>query len=118
MTPEDHIDAALQHLAGGRVFPDVAPAGAATPYITYQLVGGEPDAYVSGDRAEKRYRRMQVNCWAGPGRRAEASELGALVEDTLCSVLLLQVEVLTERMSRHDEETDYRGTMQDFNLYC
>jgi len=116
MTPEDHIDAVLQHLAGGRVFPDLAPPGTGRPFITYQLVGGTPDEYLSGDRAEKRYRRFQVNVWAA--RRAEASDLGMLAEDALRSATYLQVEVLTERAATYDEDTDLRGFMQDFNLYC
>lgn len=116
MTPEDHIDAVLQHLAGGRIFPDVAPLNTERPFITYQRVGGTPDEYLSGDRAEKRYRRFQVNVWAV--HRAEASDLGMLTEDALRSATYLQVEVLTELTATYDEDTDLRGFMQDFNLFC
>ena len=79
MTAEDHIDAVLAHLADGRIFPDVAPLGTLTPYITYQAVGGEPMNYLSGDLPSKQHVRMQVNVWGE--RRIEASEIGMLVED-------------------------------------
>lgn len=116
MTPEDHIDAVLQRLAGGRVFPDVAPLGTSTPYITYQAVGGAPINFLTGERPAKQTHRMQVNCWADS--RAEASELGMLIEDAMRSATHLQVEVLTVRAANYDEETNCRGTIQDFSIFC
>ena len=116
MTPEDYIDAVLQHLAGGRVFPDVAPLDTVKPYITYQVVGGEPMNFLSGDRPNKQHVRMQVNVWAS--HRIEASEVGMLVEDALRSATALQVEVASGRVATYDEETDSRGIMQDFMLFC
>ena len=117
MTPEDHIDAVLQHLAGGRVFPDVAPLNTERPFITYQAVGGAPINLLTGEKPTKQPHRMQVNCWAA--QRIEASELGMLVEDALRSAgNALQTEVLTGRVATYDEETDLRGTMQDFQIFC
>jgi len=116
MTAEDHIDAVLAHLADGRIFPDVAPLGTLTPYITYQAVGGEPMNFLSGDRPDKQHVRIQVNVWSE--RRNEASEIGMLVEDALRSAAELQVEVASGRVATYDEETNLRGTMQDFTLYC
>jgi len=116
MTPEDHIDAALQHLAEGRIFPDVAPLDTAKPYITYQAVGGEPMNFLSGDHPSKQHVRMQINVWSE--RRIEASEIGMLVEDALRSLTALQVEVASGRVATYDEEADLRGVMQDFMLFC
>jgi len=116
VTPEDHIDGVLARLADGRVYPDVAPLGTDTPYITYQVVGGEPINFLSGDRPDKQFVRMQVNVWSK--RRAEAAEISMLVEDALRSATELQVEVVSGRTSTYDEETDSRGTMQDFMLFC
>lgn len=118
MTPEDHIEQVLAHLAEGRIFPDVAPPNTATPYITFQVVGGEPMNFLSGDRPNKQHVRIQINCWAGARERAEASELSMLVEDALRSAIALQVEVVSGRVSTYDEEIDLRGTMQDFMLFC
>ena len=116
MTPEEHIDGVLAHLADGRVYPDVAPLDTDTPYITYQVVGGEPINFLSGDRPDKQFVRMQVNVWSE--RRIEASEIGKLVEDALRFAAALQVEVASGRMATYDEDTKLRGTMQDFMLFC
>jgi hypothetical protein len=116
MTAEELIFAALQDLADGRVFPDVADAGTARPFITFQAVGGEPVNYLSGDRPEKQPIRMQVNCWADT--RIAASALGAEIEDALRAATHLQPEVLSGRVARYDEATTYRGVMQDFMIFC
>jgi len=116
MTAESYIEAVLAQFASGRVYPDVAPQGAAVPYVTYQAVGGDPENFLSGDAPEKSYVRMQVNVWAAT--RLEASELGAQVEAAVRAAANLQPEVLTGRVATHDELTDHRGTMQDFGIYC
>lgn len=115
MTAEALVFAALQHLAGGRVFPDVADPGTQTPYITYQAVGGAPINFVTGDRPAKQNVRMQVNVWSQG--RIEASEIGAQIEDALRAATELQTEVSTGRVATYDETTQYRGTMQDFSLF-
>ncbi len=116
MTAEEHVHSALLHLAGGRIFPDVAGLGTDKPYITYQVVGGEPMNFLSGDRPAKQHVRIQVNVWST--RRIEASEIGMLVEDALRSAAALQTEVVSGRVATYDEETDLRGVMQDFMLFC
>jgi hypothetical protein len=115
MTIEAEVYAALQGLAGGRVFPDVAPENTAVPYITYQAVGGEPVNFLSGEAPGKTNARMQINVWAKT--RIEASELGAQVEDAIRAATHLQPEVLTGRVATYDETTQYRGTMQDVSLW-
>jgi hypothetical protein len=115
MTIEEMIYAVLRGLAGGRVFPDVAPENTATPYITYQAVGGEVMNFLSGDRPDKALTRMQINVWSET--RIEASALGAQVEDAVRAAVNLQPQVLTGRVATYDETTQYRGTMQDFNLF-
>lgn len=118
MTPEDYIEAALQHMADGRVYPDVAPVGVERPFITYQAVGGAPINLLTGEKPEKQPHRMQINCWASREQgRIVVSELAMLVEDAMRSASDLQVEVLTGRVSTYDEETDLRGTMQDFQIF-
>ena len=116
MTPEEHVHSTLSHLAGGRIFPDVAEVNTTKPYITYQAVGGEPMNFLSGDRPDKQRVRIQVNVWSE--RRIEASEIGMLVEDALRSATALQVEVASGRVATYDEGTNLRGTMQDFMLFC
>lgn len=115
MTIEAQVYEALKDLFDGRLFPDFAPDNTATPYGTYQAVGGEPINFLSGDRPGRTNTRMQVNVWAAT--RIEASELGAQVEDALRATAVLQTEVLTGRIATYDEVTQLRGTMQDFSLY-
>jgi hypothetical protein len=115
MTIEAAVFAALQSLAGGRVFPDVAPENTPVPYITYQAVGGEPVNFLSGGNPGKTNTRMQMNVWAKT--RLEASALGAQVEDVMRAAVDLQPDVLTGRVATYDETTLYRGTMQDFSLW-
>jgi len=113
MTIEAEVLTALRHLAGGQIFPDVAPEGTLPPYITFQGVGGEPVNFLTGDKPSKTNTRMQVNVWAA--NRLEASALGAQVEDALRGATHLQPEVLTGRVATSEEK--YRGTMQDFSLW-
>ena len=115
MTIEARVFAALQHLAGARIFPDVAPADTPPPYITYQAVGGAPLNFLTGEKPGKTNTRMQVSVWAAT--RLEASEIGAQVEDAMRAAVDLQPEVASGRASNYDELTTYRGTMQDFSLW-
>ncbi|WP_288379836.1 DUF3168 domain-containing protein [uncultured Massilia sp.] len=116
MTAEEHIYDTLKHLAGGRVFPDFAPEGEDLPLIVYQAVGGEPANFVSGDQPDKQHTRMQVSVWAAT--RLQASELGDQVERAVRAATALQTEVAAGRVAVYDEETKYRGTRQDFYLFC
>jgi len=115
MTIETLIYEVLKDMAGGQVFPDVAPEKTQPPFITFQAVGGEPMNFISGDRPGKTNTRMQVNVWAVT--RLEASALGEQVEDAVRAAVDLQPEVLTGRVATYDETTKYRGTMQDFSLF-
>ena len=54
-------DATLTTLVGSRIYPQVAPDGAATPYITYQVVVGTPHNRNNG-AAESERKLIQVNC--------------------------------------------------------
>lgn len=115
MTIEAQVYAVLKGLAEGRVFPDLAPEGVLTPYITYQAVGGEPINFLGGDNPGKTNTRMQINVW--DKTRLGASALAEQVEDTMRQASHLQPEVVTGRIATYDETTQYRGTMQDFSLW-
>ena len=116
MTAEAEIYTALVHLAGGRVLPDFAPEDTALPFIVYQAVGGEPVNFITGEQPEKQPVRMQVSVWAKT--RLQASELGQQVEVAVRAASALQPEVATGRVAIYDEATQYRGTRQDFYLFC
>lgn len=114
MTIEAVISAALEALAPGNVFPDFAPEGTDRPFITYQAIGGQPINYTTSDIPDKENTRVQVNVWADS--RMAASSLSKQVEIAL-RTLSVQSEVLTGRTSTFDEDTGYRGTMQDFSFW-
>ena len=115
MTIEELVQQALNGLAAGRIFPDFAPVGTLPPFITYQAVGGRTINYQTGETPDKTNARVQINVWANT--RLQASALGAAVEDAIRGTTSLQPEVLTGRVATFDEETTYRGTMQDFSLW-
>lgn len=114
MSLESQIVAALNGLAPGRVFPDVAP-DAALPYITYQQVGGEAINFTDGAVPDRSNARIQINVWAAT--RIAASQLGAEVESAIRAAAALQPTVLSARVSLYDDDTKARGTMQDFSLW-
>lgn len=115
MTPHARLKLALEGLAGDRVFPLVADEGTATPYIVYQIIPGDAQEFLSGEKPEKKQRRVQVNVWSRSS--IEASEIAEQVEDALRAAPL-QTEVLTIASDTYDETTKYRGTMQEFYVFC
>lgn len=114
MSLESQITAALEPVAPGRVFPDVAP-DAALPYITYYQVGGEAINYTDGAVPDRSNARVQINVWAAT--RVEASQLSAAVESAVRAALALQPTVLSARVAMYDDESKARGFRQDFSLW-
>lgn len=115
MSWESTLYSALRALVKDQIFPDVALAGAARPYITYQAVGGEAVNYVEGGAPGTRNARVQVNVWADT--RMEVSQVGNAAEDILRSVAGLQPVVLGAAVAMFDEGTGLRGQRQDFSFW-
>lgn len=65
---EQNIYARIAPLCA-RVYPDVAPIGAALPYVTWQQVGGTSDTFADSTLPSKRNAEVQVNAW-GATRQA------------------------------------------------
>lgn len=116
MTVHVEVCEALRGLAGNRVFPLMADEGTPTPYIVYQVVGGDAQEYLSGEKPEKKQRRVQVKVWSKS--TIEAAQIAEQVEDALRAAVDLQPQVLTVPIDTFDETTKYRGQMQDFYLFC
>lgn len=70
------IHAALQALAGGKVYPIIGPPNAATPYLVWQVVAGEADYHVRGPSGLHRT-RVQVDAWAATYAAAQTLIDGA-----------------------------------------
>jgi hypothetical protein len=115
MTVEADIFTALKGLVGNRAYPDIAPANAAKPYITYQQVGGAAVNLLANAPAGKRNGRFQVNVWAST--RAEASNLARQVEDALVADDALKAFVVGAPISIYEEEVLLYGTHQDFSIW-
>ena len=115
MTPHEQIFAVLDGLAGGRVFPGIAEPETPTPYITFQVIGGPPINFVSGEAPSRRFVRLQINVWSATS--IEAFEVAANVETALRAETSMQMEVLTGAGDTYDELTTYRGAMQEFQLF-
>lgn len=98
-----------------RVYPDVAPAGAQRPYITYQLLGGRALRWLDKTAADKRHTIAQFNVWAST--RLAANALARQIEDALCASTVFTATPQGEPMGAHSEELDLYGTMQDFTIY-
>lgn len=115
MSFEASLFNALNALVSGRVYPDVAPPSAVTPYITYQQVGGRSINFIDPTLPGKRNARVQINVW-GENRLA-VSQLAAAVEDALRLAPALQTSVLGQPVVGVDEETGLRGSRQDFSFW-
>lgn len=114
MTVEADIFNALKGLTENRVYPDVAPAGAARPYITWQQVGGVAVNFLDGGAPVKRNGRFQVNCWADT--RAAAITLARQVEDALAGGSL-KAFVVAAPVSTYEPDVPIYGTRQDFSIW-
>lgn len=114
MTVESTLFSALSPLVGSRVYPDIAPEGTASPYITYQQVGGRSFVYVEGTLPDIKNGRIQFDVWADT--RTAASALALQVESALVAIPALQVEPLGAYISTHDKDAGLYGTMQDFSV--
>lgn len=59
----------IELLAGGRVFPGVAPTGTNAPYMTYTRVGGDRDWVLAGPSGSQHV-SIQLNVWASDPKTA------------------------------------------------
>lgn len=115
MTVEADIFNLLKPLVSNRVYPDVAPAGAAKPYIVYQQVGGEALGFLGNDIPSKKNGRFQVSCWAVS--RSAASTLALQVENAFLAATTMQARPLGAPASSYEADTTLYGTRQDFSVW-
>ena len=96
-----------------RVFPDVAPANTARPYITWQQVGGKPVNFMAG-ASDKKNARIQINVWSDS--RKEATTMIRAIENLMVAAPLTAF-IESGAVSTLDPETGYKGAMQDFSFW-
>lgn len=104
---------AIKALAGGRVYPDVAPAGAALPRIVYQSVGGVDETTFDGSDTLQNS-RMQVSVWAAT--RAEAATIMQQVRAALTAAPVRGVPIGAP-VSVYEDDTELYGSRQDYSIW-
>lgn len=115
MTVESDILAALTSLVSARVYPDIAPQKAARPYIVYQQAGGEAVTFLERAVPSKKNGRFQINTWADT--RLAAAALAVQIETAMTVATAFQAKPLGAPVALFDEETQLRGTTQDFSVW-
>lgn len=115
MSAEATIYTLLTGLVAGRVYPDVAPEGAALPRIVYQQVGGEGLSFMDGALPSKENGRMQIACWSTT--RAASIALAKQVEAAVCGSAALQAIPLGARASDYEQDTNLYACRQDFSVW-
>lgn len=97
-----------------RVYPDAAPPGAVLPYVVYQHIGGIPLRYVDNSSG-LRHTMLQIDSWAAT--RGESLALARGIEDSLCAAAAFTAKPDSEPIGDRDNDTDRRGSMQDFSIW-
>jgi hypothetical protein len=115
MTVEADLFTLLKGLVSNRVYPDVAPAGAVTPFIVYQQIGGQSLQFVERALPSKKNGRFQIAVWSAT--RAEAASIGLAIESAMQLATVFQVEVIGAAEADYDEETQLRGSRQHFGIW-
>ena len=115
MSMESDLSALLKTLCP-RVFPDIAPTGAATPYITWQGIGGESLRFMDGSAADKRNTYMQISVWSKT--RLEALSLIRSIEDAMCTSSAMAAAPSGEPISTYEPDTQLYGCIQRFSIWA
>lgn len=105
----------LQSLAGGRVYPDIAPHGAALPYIVCQQVGGQSPTFMERASPSKANARMQVTVWSRT--RIQAETISRQAEAAMVEATIFDAKPLGDQIAEYDEDTGLRGSRQDFSVW-
>ena len=116
MSVEAELTALLKTLCP-QVFPDVAPAGTARPYVTYSGIGGKPLRFLDNTAGDKRNTIMQINVWSST--RAQTQTLIRAIEEALCASSTFTAMPMDEPFSAYEEDAEppLYGANQDFSIY-
>lgn len=115
MTLEADLYSCLGALCANRVYPIVAPRGAALPHIVYQQIGGEGLNFLESAEPSKKNSRFQIRTWAAT--HAAAVALARSIEDRLVASTTLRATVLGAFIDTSEDDLDLYGTLQDFSIW-
>ncbi|WP_144149352.1 DUF3168 domain-containing protein [Paraburkholderia sp. BCC1884] len=110
---ESIVDAALAALADGRVYPDVAPAGAVKPYIVYQGVGGVDETTLDGPDTLQNC-RMQIAVWSTT--RAEAATIMQEIRQAMTAAPVLGTPIGAP-VPDYESDTKLYGSRLDVSIW-
>lgn len=115
MTVESDMYDCLKGLVGNRCYPDVAKSGSALPFIVFQQVGGESPSFLENALPSKKNGRFQITVWSL--LRSEAASIGRQAEAAMVAETDYQARPLGDFVAVYDEDTEYRGSRQDFTVW-
>ena len=98
-----------------RVYPDLAPVGTVTPYVTWQAIGGTAIRFGDGSAPDKRNTLMQINVWSKT--RLEALTMIRQIEDAVCAYAGWQAEPQGEAISLYEPDTQLYGSIQTLDIW-
>jgi len=108
----DELYTALFAVAGGRVYPRVAPQGTAAPYLVYWHVSNSEDALYPQSVGYNRY-RIQIEAWAAS--YAGIVALRAQIQSAVNAMPEL-IETGPDFESDYDDTTNHYGWIFDFTF--
>jgi len=98
-----------------RSYPDEAPAATATPYVTWQQIGGPSLVYAEGVLPDKVGAFIQINVWHES--RHSANQLARQIEAALAANTTFQARPISGLIASNDVP-GLRGSMQDFEVWA
>ena len=102
----------LAPLVSGRVFPNIAPHGAQTPYVVYARISSVPDNTLS-DGAPATTARLQVDCF--DTTYAAAITLAESVKAALAGSALTQT--LLSEQDQFEADAFLHRVILDFSIW-
>jgi hypothetical protein len=115
-----HGHSGLHALTGDRIYPGIAPEGAAVPYVTYRRVSG-PREHAMGHDPGLASPRFQVDAWDDDydGARAVADEVIDALQDWSGTVgtVVVNRSILEGDQDNYDAETERWQIAVDFIIW-
>jgi hypothetical protein len=114
MSLESDLYAALSAICP-RVFPDVAPSGTVSPWITWQQIGGQALSYLGREVPDLRNAFIQVSVWAPS--RLEANTIAAQIETALTTSTAFTAKPVDAQYATYEDDTRLYGAAQRYSIW-
>lgn len=111
---EVDLEALVNPLLTGGLWPDIAPAGTRMPYATYSQVGGAVVNPINGADPGIKSARVQINVWATT-RNTANTKMRAI--EAALRPAPFSARPVGALVATINEITEARGAMQDFEVW-